>query len=121
MRELTKFEKELSEKYKPIEYKVLLMADVVSETTESGLLFKPDIARDRQQIAQDRGRIMSFGGKAFNDFGEPKPRIGDKVLMNKHAGYRFSHREKEEGKRMDYDLRVVNDKDINMILEEENE
>ena len=120
MRELTEKEKEFARKYVPIEFKVLLIVDEVDGRTESGLLFKPDTARDRQQVSQDRGRILGLGGSAFGHFKDPMPKIGDRVLMNKHAGYRFSHREKVDGSpRTDYDLRIVNDKDINMILMEE--
>jgi len=117
MRELTEQEKEFGRKYQPIEYKVLLIVDPVDQMTESGLIIKPDITRDREQVSQDRGRILATGSKAFEDFGDIFPKTGDRVLMNKHAGYRFQHREKQD--RVDFDLRVVNDKDISMILEED--
>lgn len=119
MRDLRKLEKELGKKYRPVEYKVLLLADKVEEMTKSGLLFMPETSQDRQQIKQDRGRILAIGGKAFEDFGAPYPKVGDKVLMNRHSGYRMMHREDDPVKREDLDLRVVNDKDITVIMEEE--
>ncbi len=102
-------EKDLAEKFKPIQFKVLVRPDEAEKY--SGKIIIPDIARDRKQIQQDRGTIMGIGGNAFGDWEEPIPKVGDKVLMNRHAGYRFRD---VEGENTEY--RVINDADISLIL-----
>jgi len=102
-------------KFKPVEYKVL----VKPEQTETmyGNIIIPDAARDRQQIAQDKGEIVAVGGSCFEDWGPPVPKVGDKILFSKYAGYRFFDRDANPNT----EYRVVNDKDITMILEESEE
>lgn len=96
---------------KPVEYKVLVKPEPVQP--RYGNIIIPETAREREQIAQDKGEIIAVGGNAFEDWRDPIPKVGDKVLMSRHAGY-IIRVDEEEG-RIEY--RVVNDKDITMILE----
>ena len=98
----------------PVEYKVLIKPDEFKEQTEGGIYF-PDDARDRMQLAQDRGTIVSIGGLAFSDWKGAKPRVGDKVIYNKYAGTLISLRGKEPHAG---DYRLCNDRDIAAIWRE---
>jgi len=69
----------------PIEYKVVIRPDEVSDQTLGGIL-RPDRVKDIEQAAAVRGYLIAHGGKAFEDFGEPKPKIGDRVQFAKYAG-----------------------------------
>jgi len=100
-------------KFQPVEFKVLIKPDKVEQY--SGSIIIPETTQTRRQIEQDKGTIIALGGRAFEDFGNPLPQAGDKVLMCRHAGYRFT--DKEE----DVEYRVVNDKDITMILGDSDE
>ena len=91
----------------PVEYKVLVKPDPVDEMTRGGL-FVPDTVNEKLAIAQQKGTLIAIGGKAFEDFGDPKPAIGDKILFAKYAGFMI---------RQDRDeYRVVNDKDVACII-----
>lgn len=98
------------ERFKPVEFKVLVKPDHVEQVT--GNIIIPDIVRDRQQISQDKATIISVGGNAFEDWQEPIPKIGDRVLINRHSGYVFKDKDDNH-----QEYRVINDKDITMILE----
>ena len=94
----------------PVEYKVLIKPDPVDETTEGGL-YVPDTVREKQFIAQQRGTLVAIGGKAFEDFGEPVPKIGDRVFFAKYSGFVVKKGRDE--------YRCVNDKDVALLILEE--
>jgi co-chaperonin GroES (HSP10) len=100
--------------FNPVEFKVLIKLDKVEETTCSGLIIRPDTVRDREQIAQERGTIAAVGGRAFEDFGEPKPKVGDRVAFSKYVGATMN----DAGDRSQL-WRIVNDKDIHGIFAKE--
>ena len=130
MRKLTEREKEIARIWKPIEYRCLLLMDEVSESTVTGRLIKPDISREREQISQETGRILAVGHQAFISaesglMMEPTPKIGDRVLINRHAGAPVRNcwaptGEKigmdQEDQMRELDLRIIEDKNINLIV-----
>jgi len=69
----------------PIEYKVVIRPDEVTDETLGGIL-RPDRVKELEQAAAVRGYLVAYGGKAFDDFGDPKPRVGDRVQFAKYAG-----------------------------------
>jgi chaperonin GroES len=97
----------------PIEYKVLVKVDEVQPGEEKykGIIIIPDTANT---VHQRTGTLVAIGGKSFEDFGSPSPQIGDKVLFNRYAGV-----EVKNSKDRVEDWRILNDKDINAILNEE--
>ena len=99
----------------PVEFKVLVRPEVVEE--QVGRIILPDIVRDKEQISQDKAEIIAVGGNAFEGWEPPIPKVGDRILMNRHAGYTMKIQ--EDGRRVEY--RVINDKDITLILGEEDE
>lgn len=102
--------------FKPIEYKVLIEVEEVEKLAgREKRIIIPDSVADKNQIAQIKGRIIAVGGRAFEDMGEPIPKIGDKVYFAKYAGVQM--RIDRNGKWVEG--RVVNDKDIIAILDPE--
>lgn len=69
----------------PVEYKVLLELDPVEEKTAGGIIV-PDSRREMQQMAQTEATLLAVGGNAFSDWAEPKPKVGDRVLIDQYAG-----------------------------------
>jgi len=106
----------------PVEYKVLIEPDEAEEVMgRDKLLVVPDHARDKMQVAKVKGTLVAVGGCAFRDpdWGEPKPKIGDKVYFAKYAGIRLK---KESGKDEEGRYRwrhavLCNDKDIAAVLD----
>lgn len=98
----------------PVEYKVLIKPDKTDDKSAGGI-YLPDSAREREDYAVDRGVILSYGEGFFEELPGPKPEIGDRVIFNKYAGTFFDV--EIEGKRER--VRLMNDKDICAIIEEE--
>jgi len=69
----------------PVECKVLIMPDVVSDKSAGGM-YLPDSARERQQYSIDRGVVMAVGEGFFENMPGPVPQVGDKIIFNKYAG-----------------------------------
>uniref|UniRef100_A0A6M3JT23 Putative chaperonin n=1 Tax=viral metagenome TaxID=1070528 RepID=A0A6M3JT23_9ZZZZ len=99
-------------KFTPCEYKVLVRPDKVDDVY-AGKIIIPDIVRDKQQISQDKAEVLAVGGNAFEDWLGARPKVGDRVMINRHSGYQFY--DNSDGKKVEY--RVINDKDISLILE----
>jgi len=134
MRELSDFEKELAGYAQPISWKVLMLMESVDEFAgEAQMIIKTEMTKDREQISQDKGRVIAMGPTAFQDpevFGEKVPVLGDRVLLNRHSGGRILGFYQATGKVVgaegfkkeeivELDVRIVNDKDINNILTED--
>lgn len=89
---------------------------VVPEPAEEkkGAIFIPDSVKDKEEIVQQRGRIVSVGPAAFTaaDYGGEEPSVGDAVIFAKLAGFRVKLADGQ-------DARVCQDRDIAVILDEE--
>lgn len=97
----------------PTEFKVLIAPVEVAD--KIGSIFIPDEHKDRAQFAQQEGVLVALAPLAFTyadwtGCEDKKPKVGDKVLFAKFAG--FEHKGKD-GKK----YRVVNDKDVSAVLE----
>jgi co-chaperonin GroES (HSP10) len=68
----------------PVEDKVLLLPDIVSEKV--GAIHKPQRVQTQEQLSQVRALLVAFGGNAFENWGEPIPKDGDRVMVCKYAG-----------------------------------
>jgi len=100
-------------KIKPTRCVALIRPDKVEDKSAGGI-YLPDSARDRMQIAADRGELVDFGEGFFSGLDGPVPKIGNKVMFDKYAGSLIKI--EEDGIRVDY--RLVNDDKIIAILEE---
>ena len=96
----------------PIEYKVLVLPDTLSDATVGGII-RPDRVKEIEQAAAVRGYLVAFGGKAFDDFGEPVPVVGDRVQYAKYSG--VHEVPGADGKQ----YILCNDKDIAAIITKE--
>jgi co-chaperonin GroES (HSP10) len=97
----------------PTEYKVLILPTEIEEKTKGGI-FLPDEHKDRAQFAQMEGTLIALAPLAFTydkweGIEDQKPKVGDKVLFAKFAG--FAHKGKD-GKT----YRVVNDRDVSAVI-----
>lgn len=73
-----------------VEYKIIVKVDPTEKTTRGGIHI-PDVVRERQMRERVIVRLVSVGGRAFQDpeWGDPVPKIGDKVQVAKYAGEPF--------------------------------
>jgi len=78
----------------PINNRVVIRPDEVSDTTgESGLIWVPQLARERQQDQQTIGTIIAIGPNAFEADDPPRPEVGDKILYKRYSGFSSQHPE----------------------------
>lgn len=75
------------EEYCPVGEMILVRVDMVEEKTESGLLVKAEITKDREQILETRGVIVKVGKNAWEEYSDnPWAKVGDKVVFRRNAG-----------------------------------
>jgi co-chaperonin GroES (HSP10) len=68
----------------PVEDKLLLLPD--ESTAKIRGIIKPDMVRDQEQMAQVRALLVAVGGNCFEDWDDPIPKVGDRVMVMKYAG-----------------------------------
>ena len=101
--------------FQPVEYKVLIAPEEIEETdpeqkrAKAAGLENAGEAKERERMAQIRGRLVAVGGNAFEDWKGQIPQPGDAIYFAKYAGYVIKG---EDG----LDYRLANDKDISAIL-----
>ena len=98
---------------RPVEYNVAVKVDPVEEKTKGGLYLTSD-TQERSKHKAERGTISHISPMAFSfdDWpdGEPKPKVGDRVIFAKFAGMFV-----EEGGE---EFRVMKDRDIVAVIDE---
>ena len=101
----------------PLGYKVLIKIKELEEKTKGGIIIP---ISEKEEEAHQFVEIVDYGPAAFttgagdlpNEW-DIRPSTGDVALINKYSGIRFE-KEDMEGK-----YRLVNDKEILAILNEE--
>jgi hypothetical protein len=68
----------------PVEDKLLLLPDMVSESV--GMIYKPERALAMEQMAQVRALLIAIGGNCFENWGDPIPELFTRVMVCKFAG-----------------------------------
>lgn len=99
----------------PIEYKVIVKPDLIEETDDVIKAARavgielPEAQREKEKNRQISGTLVAVGGKAFEDMGNPMPKVGDKVYFARYAGIVLESDNKEQ-------FRLCNDKDVTGVL-----
>lgn len=109
---LEKEERPMTSVGQPVEYKVLVLPDVVEEKTAGGIILAQTV-KEREQMRAVRGEIIAVGGNCFEDWNPPIPIVGDRIIFAVNSGTVY----KADGK----EYRIIHDKEIVMILPEEKE
>ena len=98
----------------PTEFKVLILPDPVEEVTKGGIIV-PTSKAEADKYATIEGRIVAVSHLAFTyataeEWGDNKPKPGDRVIFAKYAGVRHKAKDGQE-------YLLVNDKDIVAVIE----
>lgn len=99
---------------RPTEFKCLIAPKAVEE--KIGSIIIPDATKESEKYAQIEGQIVALSHLAFSyasaeEWGERKPKPGDRILYAKYAGVRVKGKDGKE-------YVLVNDKDICATIEE---
>ena len=82
--------------------------DKLKRLKELGMEIAGDSENERLQAGQIEGKLLAVGGNCFDEWKEPIPQVGDKVVFDKFAGFI-----KKDG---DNVLRIIADTDIMAII-----
>jgi chaperonin GroES len=99
-------------KLKPVRHVAMIRPEEVDDKSSGGM-YIPDAARDRMQVAVDRGELVAVGDGFFENLPGPVPQIGDYVLFDRYAGSLIVIGEGRD--RVEY--RLCNDDKIVAIME----
>lgn len=88
----------------PKGHKVLILVDKVEEKTESGIILRAEMTR-KEQLAENRGRVIEIGSTAYDDQEIPWCKNGDRILFAKYAGLLYEGKDGQE-------YRIINDLDV---------
>lgn len=93
-------------KWAPKWNRLIVKLDEVNDTTKSGVIIKPESAKDLERYGSVHGIVYAIGEGCWKDFGDGAPwaKIGQEVLFAKNAGWLLE----EEGE----NYRIMNDEDI---------
>jgi co-chaperonin GroES (HSP10) len=94
----------------PKGHRVLILPDVVEETTESGIIVSVGIELDRERLAQLKGTIVELGNTAWLDQPAPWAAAGDHVIFGKYSGLIYKGADGKE-------YRIINDLDVVAIVD----
>lgn len=98
----------------PLAFKVVILPDPVEEVTKGGIILTAEkVTKD--EFATTSGTIMAVSGSAFShvtdeEWGDDKPKVGDRVVFTKYAGFR---RKGEDG----VDYLIVKGEDIHARID----
>lgn len=92
----------------PVEYKILIEPEEVEQKSAGGIVLAV-ATTEKEKMAQVRGKLIAVGGNAFEDWSDPKPKIGDSVYFAKYAGYVIKGIDAKE-------YRLANDKDVSAVV-----
>ena len=94
----------------PVEYKVLVLPEQVSEFHDaSGLIKKTDTDHETEELAQTEGVMVEISDMAFTDWKCRRPEVGERVKFARYAGLMV---EGKDG----LTYRVIKDQDVVAIL-----
>ena len=101
--------------YEPTEYKVLVRRKEV-ETQSPGGIIIPETTQEKEKFATMEGQLIAASHLAFtyatdSEWGNAKPKPGDKVLIAKYAGVTVKGKDGDE-------YVLVNDKDVMAFVKE---
>lgn len=99
----------------PTEFKVLIAPEEVEQVTKGGII-RPLQTTETEKYATIEGRIVAVSHLAFTyataeEWGDHKPKPGDRVIFAKYAGVRHKAKDGQE-------YLLVNDKDIVATIED---
>lgn len=103
---------------KAIGYRVLIKADPVETTTESGIILAIDEKRER--VAQEYGEVIDIGPLAWKEINknysdEPWCKVGDRVVFSKYGGKLVIDPDTAQ------EYVILNDEDILAVVTEKTE
>lgn len=96
---------------RPVEDKLLLLPDEACSQIRG--IIKPETTREQERLAQVRALLVEVGGNCFENWDDPIPEPGQRVMVMKYAGIRDI--EGRDGKF----YQICTDRDITAILTDE--
>ena len=118
---IRKLEKMLSAiELEPCGHHVIIRPRPVEQTTASGLILKPEVARDMERRATMVGTVVAVGRQAWAAFadGVPWATTGDTVIFSKYSGADVPEEIRRAIDPTAERLVIVNDEDVLTVIQE---
>jgi chaperonin GroES len=96
---------------KPVGHRVLVLPEIVEETSAGGIILHTATQQTREEMAQVNARVVVLGTTAYADQPAPWCAVGDRVIMGKYAGMMKKGKDEQM-------YRIINDLDVVGIIEE---
>lgn len=94
----------------PVGWRVLIKPQEVKEVSQGGIILTTEKSKEREQMANTTGIVVSMGDQCYADEPAPWCKVGDKVIFAKYAGLLYLGKDGQG-------YRMVNDKDITGTLD----
>ncbi|MGN6671115.1 MAG: co-chaperone GroES [Candidatus Nucleicultricaceae bacterium] len=104
----------------PIDTQVLIELDSVETVSKGGIIITAsDKEIERQKMGKETGIIVAMGGNAFKGFGNPSPKLGDRVLFKRYAGTEATLENPDiASAKIVKKMRVMEDVDVRLIIKD---
>jgi chaperonin GroES len=94
----------------PCGWRVLVKPQEVKEVSKGGIILTTDATKEREQMGNTTGIVVSMGEQCFADEPAPWCKVGDKIIFAKYAGLLYRGKDGNQ-------YRMINDKDITGTLD----
>ena len=94
----------------PCGWRVLIKPQEVKDTSKGGIIIATEVSKEREQMGNTTGVVISMGKQCYADEPAPWCQVGDKVIFAKYAGLLYLGKDGSQ-------YRMGNDKDITGILD----
>jgi len=94
----------------PVGWRVLVKPKEVMEKSSGGIILATEKTKEREQMSNTTGIVISMGDQCYADEPSPWCKVGDKVIFAKYAGLLYKGRDGEQ-------YRMVNDHDVTGTLD----
>ena len=91
-------------------WRVLIKQQEVKEVSKGGIILTTEVTKEREQMGNTTGVVVSMGDQCFADEPAPWCKVGDKIIFAKYAGLLYLGKDGNQ-------YRMINDKDITGTLD----
>ena len=95
---------------RPVGPRILVRPKEVLEKSAGGIILSTEKTKEREQMSNTTGIVISMGSQCFYDEDTPWCKVGDKVIFAKYAGLLYKGKDGVQ-------YRMINDRDVTGTLD----
>ena len=94
----------------PVGHRILILPRDIAEKTASGIILATEQGREREQMSNTTGIVISMGESCYEEAEKPWCAVGDKIAFAKYAGLLYIGKDSKK-------YRIINDTDVTAVLD----